>query len=299
MTNADTPFLVEPMGANALVHEALHRLLVRSTVKLVALLVVVTAGTVRNFPLAQHVNLVLRIGAVVGIHRERIVLFIANAFALTAQRSDAELGDALVRIATRLFKVHYRQAGGVLGVGHESSPADALVLVADGVGRLIGAVRVLLAGFVSRSDNRSTLLLEDDKVVGAGTIEMCVIAMREVIINNTLFIDLAGFSQFNGFADTPLPLLARNESIFANAQISFRIAVGIFRMTGTLASNLVGYFDDYRFAIGLITAVYQFAEASTVGARALDGTAIERFALFVIVAVQIEQLAGTNGAQQY
>lgn len=136
-------------------------------------------------------------------------------------------------------------------------------------------------------------------MVGTGTIEMCVIAMREVIVNNTLFIDLAGFSQFNGFAHTPLPFPARNEPVFADAQLSFLITEGILHMAGTLPSDLIGHFDDLRFAIGLITPVQQFAVASTVGARALDGTAIERFALFVIVAAQIEQFTGTNGTQKY
>lgn len=149
MTNADASLLVEPMRTNALVHEALHRLLVRATVELVALLVPIAAGTVCDFPLAQHVNLVLRIGAIVGVRRKRIVLLVANTFPFATERSDAKLGDALVRIATLLFVVNYRQAGSVLCVRYESSLADALVLVANGVGRSIGAVRILLAGFVS------------------------------------------------------------------------------------------------------------------------------------------------------
>lgn len=136
-------------------------------------------------------------------------------------------------------------------------------------------------------------------MVGTGTIEMCVIAMREVIVNNTLFVDLAGFSQFNGFAHAPFPFPARNEPFLTYAQFSFLITVGIFRMAGTLPSDLIGHFDDHRFAIGLITAVHQFAVAGTVGARALDGTAIERLALFVIVAAQIEQFTGTNGTQKH
>lgn len=53
--------------------------------ELVALLVPITACTVRDFPLAQHVNLVLLVGAVLGVHRERIVLIAANALALAAE----------------------------------------------------------------------------------------------------------------------------------------------------------------------------------------------------------------------
>lgn len=95
-------------------------------------------------------------------------------------------------------------------------------------------------------------------------------------------------------AHAPLPLSTRNEPFLTYAQFSFLITVRIFRMAGALPSDLIGHFDDHRFAIGLITAVYQFAVAGTVGARAFDGTAIERFALFVIVAAQIEQFC-VNG----
>lgn len=62
-------------------------------------------------------------------------------------------------------------------------------------------------------------------MVGTGTIEMCVITMREVIVNNTLFVDLAGFSQLNGFAHAPLPLSARNEPFLTYAQLGFLITV--------------------------------------------------------------------------
>lgn len=149
MANADASLLVEAMRANALIHKAFHRLFVRATVELVALLVIITAGTMSDFPLAQHVNLVLRIGAIVGFRRKRIVLLVANALSLATERSDAKLGDALVRVATLLFIVNYRQAGAILSIRHESSLTDALVLVAKRVGRMVGTVLVLLARFVS------------------------------------------------------------------------------------------------------------------------------------------------------
>lgn len=216
MTDADASFLVESMSANTLVHEALHCLLMGATMELVALLIFVTALTVRDSPLAQHVYLVFLVGAILGIHRERIVLLVANAFPFAAQRSDAQLGDALVRIATLLFVVNHRQTGGVLCVRYKTSRADALLFVAYGVGRLVRAVLVLLTELLCRCDYGMALLLIDDEVVGAGTIQVRVIAMREVIVNNALFIDLAGFSQFNGFAHAPLGLPARNKSLFAN-----------------------------------------------------------------------------------
>lgn len=266
--------------------------------KLVALFVTVTAGTVRDFPLAQHVYLVLLVGAVLGVHRERIVLFAANALALAAERPDAQLGDALVRVATLLFVVRDWQTGGVLGVRHERPTADALLLVADRVGRLVGAVRVLLAGFFHGCDDGMALVLVDDKVVGTGTIKVYVIAMREVIANNTLLIDLAGFPQFDGLAHTPFRLPAGNETVLANAQLSFLITVGILRQTGTLSSDLIRRLHNHRFTVGLVTAVHQFAVANTGRARAPDGTALERFAVFVILAAQLDQFTGTNGAPQ-
>lgn len=149
MANADASLLVEAMRTNALIHKAFHRLFMRATVELVALLVIITAGTMSDFPLAQHVNLVLRIGAIVGFRRKRIVLLVANALSLATERSDTKLGDALVRVATLLFVVNYRQAGAILSIRNESSLTDALVLVAKRVGRMVGTVLVLLARFVS------------------------------------------------------------------------------------------------------------------------------------------------------
>lgn len=108
MTNADASLLVVSVRADALIHKALHGLLVRSPMELVALFVLVTACTVCNFPLAQHVDLVLLAGAVLSVHRKGKVLLVADALALAAQRSDTELGDALVRVATLLFVVHHR-----------------------------------------------------------------------------------------------------------------------------------------------------------------------------------------------
>lgn len=97
--------------------------------------------------------LVFLVGAILGIHRERIVLLVANAFPFAAQRSDAQLGDALVRIATLLFVVNHRQTGGVLCVRYKTSRADALLFVAYGVGRLVRAVLVLLTELLCRCCN--------------------------------------------------------------------------------------------------------------------------------------------------
>lgn len=43
-----------------------------------------------------------------------------------------------------------------------------------------------------------TRVLVDDKVIGASTIAVHVVAVREVIVNYALLIDLAGLAQCNG-----------------------------------------------------------------------------------------------------
>lgn len=117
-----------------------------------------------------------------------------------------------------------------------------------------------------------------------------------MIANNTLLIDLAGFPQFNGLTHTPFRLPAGNEPVLANAQLSFLIAVGILRQAGTLSSDLIGRLHNHWFTISLVTAIHQFAVANTGGARAPDGTALERFTVFVILTAQLDQFTGTNGA---
>lgn len=285
------------MRADTLIHEALHRLLVRSTVELVALLIVVTACTVCDFPLAQHMNLVIFVGIVVGVHREREVLFIANALTLAAQRTDAELGDALIRVATLLFVVNYRQAGSVLGIRHESRSTDALLLVADGVCRAVGAVRILLAGKLTGRYDRMTRVLVDYKVIGTGTIVVDVVAVREVIVNNALLINLAGLTQGNGLTHTMLPLSARYEALLADAKLGLLVTVGVLRKARALSPYLIGCLDNHRLAIGLIPAVHQLAVAYPIGARAFNGTALEHLAVLIILAAQLDQFAGTNGSQ--
>lgn len=160
--------------------------------------------------------------------------------------------------------------------------------MADGVGRLVQAVCVLLARYLSRCDDGLTFVLVDDKVVGATTIVVYVIAMREVIVNNTLFVNLAGFSQFNGLADTPLRLPTRNKSIFTNAQPRFLITERVPSIARTWSSDSIRSLHDHRYANGLITAVHQFAVANAGCTRALDLTALERFAVFVSVAAQLD-----------
>lgn len=83
-TNTDASLFEEALRADAFIHETLHRLLVRPTVELVALLVIVAACTVSDFPLAEHMDFMFIIGIIVGVHRKRKVLIIANAVAFTA-----------------------------------------------------------------------------------------------------------------------------------------------------------------------------------------------------------------------
>lgn len=75
-----------------------------------------------------------------------------------------------------------------------------------------------------------------------------------MIVYNALLIDLAGFPQLNGLAHTILPFPARKETIFAHANLSLLIAVGIIRQAGTSTANQVRCVDDDRCAIGLVAA---------------------------------------------
>lgn len=84
MTNADPCFFVKSTCAYALIHEAFHGLLVRPTMKLIAVLITVATGTMRDSSLAQHMNLMFLTGTIVGFHRKGIVLLAANALALAA-----------------------------------------------------------------------------------------------------------------------------------------------------------------------------------------------------------------------
>lgn len=208
--------------------------------ELVALLVGVAACAVCDFPLAQQVDFVVLVRIVVSLNRERKILLVANALFFATQRTDAKLGDALVRVATLLFVVNYRQTGGVLGVRNESSFADALLLMAEGVFSTVGAVRILLAGQLTGRYDGMTRVLVDNKVIGAGTIAVGVVTMREVIVHYALLIDLAGLTQGNGLTHAFLPLSARNETLLADAQLGLLIAKGVLRMARALSSYLIG-----------------------------------------------------------
>lgn len=117
-----------------------------------------------------------------------------------------------------------------------------------------------------------------------------------MIVYNALLIDLAGFSQFNGLAHTILSFPARKETIFAYANLSLLVAVGIIRQAGTSTANQIGCLDDDRCAIGLIAAFNQLAVAHSAGARAIDGATFVRFAVFIALAAQIDQSTGKSTA---
>lgn len=140
-----------------------------------------------------------------------------------------------------------------------------------------------------------TRVLVDYKVIGTGTIVMNIITVREVIVNYALLIDLAFLPQCNGHTHTFLPLSARYEALLADAQLSLLVTVGIFRKTRALSAYLVRFLDNHRLTIGLITTVHQLAVAYPIGTRALDGTTLEHFAIFIILAAKLDQFAGING----
>lgn len=297
LTDTDASLLGESTRADTLIHETFHCLLVRSPVELVALLVSVAACSVCDFPLAQQVDLVPLLGTVVSFDRERKVLLVANALSLAAQRTDAKLGDALVRVATLLFVVSYRQTGGVLGVRNEPALADALLLMAEGVCGAVGAVRILLTWQLTGRYDGMTRVLVDYEMVGTSTTVAGIVAMREMIVHYALLIGLAVLTQGNGFAQALLSLSARNEAVLAHAQLGFLVADGVFRVARALASYLIGRLDNGRLATGLIPPIRQLAVACPIGARAPNGSALEHFTVLIIVAVKLDQFAGTNGPE--
>lgn len=133
--------------------------------KLVTLLVLVAAGAVSDFPLANHLHLVLVGGIVVRMHRKRKVHLVAHAFVLVAYGTHPKLSDTLVRVYASLLEVHYRQAGGVFRIRHKSIAANALLVEANRVGRPIGAVRIMLAGCFTGGNNRVARVLIHHKVI--------------------------------------------------------------------------------------------------------------------------------------
>lgn len=165
----------------------------------------------------------------------------------------------------------------------------------NGVFSAVGTVRIRLARKFTGRYNGVTRVLVDYKVIGTGTIVVTVVAVREVIVNYALLIDLTGLPQCNGLAHTFLSLSARYEALLADAQLRLRVTVGVFRKTRTLPPYLIGCLDDNRLAIGLITPVHQLAVAYPIGTRALNGTTLEHFAIFIILAAKLDQFAGING----
>lgn len=192
--------------------------------------------------------------------------------------------------------MNHRQTGSVLGIRNESSCADALFLIADGVCGAVGAVRILLAGKLAGSNDGTTRVLVDYEVIGTGTIAVNVIAMREVIINNALLIDLAGLSQFNGLTHTFFALSARYKPFLADAHLGLLVTEGVLRKARTLSPYLIGGLDHHRLTIGLITPVHQLTVAYPFGARAPNGTALEHFTILIILAAKFDQFAGPNGS---
>lgn len=75
----------------------------RSSVELVAVLVIAATCSLSNFSCANIKHLVLRSSIVVGMHRKSKVLVVTDALAVAAQRTNAELSNALVRLEARFL----------------------------------------------------------------------------------------------------------------------------------------------------------------------------------------------------
>lgn len=70
---------------------------------------------------------------------------------------------------------------------------------------MLAGHRVIFSG---SHQNRVTRVLEPDEAMATGTIPVGVVTVREVIVRDALFIDLAGSTQRYGFVDAPFALSA-------------------------------------------------------------------------------------------
>lgn len=93
-------------------------------------------------------------------------------------------------------------------------------------------------------------------------------------------------------AHTFLPLSARYEALLADAQLSFLVAEGVLRKARALSPDLIGCLDNHRFTIGMIPPVHHLAVAYPFGARAPNGTALEHFTIFIMLAAKLDQFCG-------
>lgn len=111
--------------------------------KLIAILALVAAGAIYNFPLARRHHRILPGHIIVPMIRKGKELLTTQAIALATNRSHSELSDALVRLGTVSLVLDHRKTTVPLRIGHESLHADAVTQLTAGIRGVLGAVFVV------------------------------------------------------------------------------------------------------------------------------------------------------------
>lgn len=111
--------------------------------KLIAILALVAAGAIYNFPLARRHHRILPGHIIVPMIRKGKKLLTTQAIPLTTYGSHPKLSDALVRLGTISLILDHRQTTVPLRIGHETLHADAVAQLTAGVRDVLGAVFVV------------------------------------------------------------------------------------------------------------------------------------------------------------
>lgn len=227
--------------------------------------------------------------------RKREEQFAALALALTAHRSNAQVGDALVRLGTVALVLSHREAAVPLGVGHESLHANALALVTAGVGRVVCAVHVVLAGNRDRClvdmrtlDHRVARVLEVEEVLLTGTVREGVLTARERIVHDALLVHFAGSIQRDRLTDASFHLSAGHESVLAGTHPARLVAVRILRVARTLATDLVRVCNLLGYALARVSSFQAGTIAGTIDARGVVEKTFEGRTVRVSCTAKIE-----------
>lgn len=215
--------------------------------KLVAILVLVAAGAICNFPLARRHHRVLPGRIIVPMIRKGEELLTAQTIPLATNGSHPKLSDALIRLGTVSLVLYHRKTTVPLRIGHESLHADAVAQVAAGVRGGVGADFVVRAGKRDRGfvvpgacDDGVARVLEVKEVRQAGTVQVGIVAVREGIVHDALLVHFAGSVERYGLADALFCLPAGDESFLADAHLGRLVAERVLRIARTSTADLVG-----------------------------------------------------------
>lgn len=235
-----------------------------------------------------------------GVVRKGEKQFTANALSIVAHGADPKLGDALIRFGTVTLVGDHRQAAVPLGIRNEALNTDALLIVTAGVGRLVGAVLVMLAGHRGRVlplQQRMARAFEAVEMGQAGTVPVDIVAVRKVIVRDALLVDFTRSTQGNGFLDALGALSAGQKSLLADAGLGLLVAVRVVRVAGTLATDFVRRFVVHRLTRGFVPVGRLDTLAGALDARGVEVGSPEDRAVRILGTIQVDNLARSNGLQ--